>query len=275
MGFDVPLGKRSGPEPEGRPALLSYREWSLGERAGPSSGAIVNADDWGENAITTKRIWDCVKAGSVGSVSAMVFMEDSERAAELARTNGVDAGLHLNLTSGFSAATGSSRLSLHHERVAAYLGQSRMTPYVYHPGLASSFRYVVASQFEEFQRLYGDPLPRVDGHHHMHLCANVMMDRLLPRNCVIRRNFSFARGEKSWLNRFARGIYDTLLSSRYKMVDALVPLAPVEPSERLARLFSRACLASVEFETHPVRQDEYEFLMGGGVFQYARQRTDD
>ena len=45
---------------------------------------------------------------------------------------------------------------------------------VYHPGLASSFEYVVKAQLEEYERLYGAPANRVDGHHHMHLCANVV-----------------------------------------------------------------------------------------------------
>ena len=35
-------------------------------------------------------------------VSAMVFMEDSERAASIARADAIDAGLHLNFTTAFS-----------------------------------------------------------------------------------------------------------------------------------------------------------------------------
>src|SRR5881296_2959155 len=65
---------------------------------------IVNADDWGRDCRTTGRILDCALRGAVSSVSAMVFMEDSERAATLARERGIDVGLHLNFTTSFSAS---------------------------------------------------------------------------------------------------------------------------------------------------------------------------
>lgn len=72
--------------------------------APPTQGAlIVNADDWGRDLETTDRTLDCILRGAVSSVSAMVFMQDSERAAILALQRGVDAGLHLNFTSRFSA----------------------------------------------------------------------------------------------------------------------------------------------------------------------------
>ena len=64
---------------------------------------IVNADDWGRDAETTDRIFECVVPGAVSSVSAMVFMQDSERAAGIAREHGIEAGLHLNFTTPFSA----------------------------------------------------------------------------------------------------------------------------------------------------------------------------
>ena len=63
---------------------------------------IINADDWGYDAHTTTRALTCVERGSISSVSAMVFMEDSERAAAVARDRGIDAGLHLNLDTPFS-----------------------------------------------------------------------------------------------------------------------------------------------------------------------------
>src|SRR5579863_5715924 len=59
---------------------------------------IINADDWGVNREATDRTLDCVLRKTVSSASAMVFMEDSERAAQLALEAGVDTGLHLNLT---------------------------------------------------------------------------------------------------------------------------------------------------------------------------------
>src|ERR1051326_6627341 len=64
---------------------------------------VINADDWGRDLENTSRTLDCIRRGSVSSVSAMVFMEDSERAAEIAQERKVDAGLHLNFTTAFSA----------------------------------------------------------------------------------------------------------------------------------------------------------------------------
>jgi predicted glycoside hydrolase/deacetylase ChbG (UPF0249 family) len=67
-----------------------------------SSGAlIINADDWGRSRETTDRTLECWERGSISSVSAMVFMEDSVRAAALARERGIDTGLHLNFTTPF------------------------------------------------------------------------------------------------------------------------------------------------------------------------------
>ena len=82
---------------------------------------IVNADDWGRDGETTDRIFECMQRNAVSSVSAMVFMADSERAAVLARENGVDAGLHLNFTMPFSAPNCPGRLLEHQRRVGAYL----------------------------------------------------------------------------------------------------------------------------------------------------------
>jgi predicted glycoside hydrolase/deacetylase ChbG (UPF0249 family) len=44
---------------------------------------IVNADDWGRNRDATDRSLECHRNGRITTVSAMVFMEDSERAADL------------------------------------------------------------------------------------------------------------------------------------------------------------------------------------------------
>jgi len=52
---------------------------------------IVNADDWGRDVQTTDRMLECLLHRSVSSVSAMVFMADSERAANLASEHKVDA----------------------------------------------------------------------------------------------------------------------------------------------------------------------------------------
>jgi chitin disaccharide deacetylase len=223
---------------------------------------IVNADDWGRDAVTTGRSLDCILGGAVSSVSAMVFMEDSERAASLALQHGVDAGLHLNLTTPFSALQRPSPLADHQLRLSRFLTSNRWAQVIYHPGLAASFEYVVNAQLEEFVRLYGFAPGRVDGHHHMHLCGNVLFQKLLPEGTIVRRNFSFAPGEKNAINRFYRNWQDRSLARRHRMTDFFFSLPPLEPRSRLARFFDLAERFDVELETHPVVRQEYDFLLG-------------
>jgi hypothetical protein len=140
---------------------------------------------------------------------------------------------------------------------------------VFNPALAKSFEYVVAAQIDEFRRLYGADPARLDGHHHMHLCANVLLRRLLPSGTLVRRNFSFKPGEKGVVNRTYRRLVDGRLSRRHRLADYLFSLAPLEPSSRLERIFSLARHHVVEMETHPVRAQEYSFLMGDEIFRRA------
>jgi len=228
---------------------------------------IINGDDWGRNTETTDRMFECVAHGTVSSVSAMVFMEDSERAAAIARDRAVDAGLHLNLTTPFSASNCPSRLADRQREIASYLLRWTFHRVVFHPGLARSFEYVVKAQLDEFGRLYGTLPGRIDGHHHMHLCANVLLGRLLPAGTLVRRNFSFQAGEKSLVNRLYRGALDWGLARRHRLVDFFFSLPPLDPPSRLERIFSLANQFTVEVETHPVHPEEYRFLMGEKFLQ--------
>jgi predicted glycoside hydrolase/deacetylase ChbG (UPF0249 family) len=230
---------------------------------------IVNADDWGRDEKTTDRTLECVIAGAVSAVSAMVFMEDSARAATIALESGIDAGLHLNFTTAFSMPGSPARLREHQEKLSRYLRPSRFASVVFHPGLVSSFEYVVASQLDEFRRLYGRNADRIDGHHHMHLCANVLLAKLLPEGVIVRRNFTFAPGEKNFANRLYRQTVDRLLARRHLISDCFFSLAPLVPQERLKRIFNSATECVVELETHPVNPAEHEFLAGGEIFRWT------
>lgn len=250
---------------------------SEGRNGGSSNAAlIINADDWGRDRENTDRIHDCVRRGTVSSVSAMVFMEDSERAAETAREKDIDAGLHLNFTTTFSGENCPRPLREHQRKVAEYL-RNYFARIIYHPGLTRSFEYVIAAQRDEFQRLYGKAPERLDGHFHMHLCANVLFGKLLPPDTIVRRNFSFARGEKGSINRGYRRVLDYLLARRHRIVDFFFALSPLEPLERLQRIFALGRQFVVELETHPVEPKEFRFLMSeevlaqAGTLQIARK----
>lgn len=231
---------------------------------------IINADDWGRDHQTTEPIRQCIARGTVSSVSAMVFMEDSERAAALARERGIDAGLHLNLSAPFTGSNCPTKLLERQGQVAKFLLRHPMARIVFHPGLASSFEYAVAAQIEEFTRLYGFAPQRIDGHHHLHLCANVVFGRLLPAGTIARRNFTFPSGEKSFINRWYRRAMDRSLARNHSFVDFLFNLAPLEPADRLRRIVALARKHLVEVETHPINQEEFGFLMGGQIFDLVR-----
>jgi chitin disaccharide deacetylase len=251
----------------GQPSSAAARDNSLAcDAPGRSNAAvIINADDWGRDVLTTDRTLECVLGGSVSSVSAMVFMADSERAAGLARLHGVDAGLHLNFTLPFTATACPPQLLEHQRKLARFAKSYWRAATIYHPGLASSFEYVVKAQMEEYQRLFGTTPGRIDGHHHMHLSANVMAQRLLPGGIIVRRNFSFGSGEKGYLNRLFRLRQDGKLSRRHRIADFFFDLIPFEPTTRLEKILALADRYDIEIETHPVRDEEYRFLMGGGV----------
>ena len=233
------------------------------------ASVIVNADDWGRDRYTTGRSLECFLLGAVSSVSAMVFMEDSERAADLSRQHGVDAGLHLNFTLPFSAGQCSVQLRERQQRLSSALSSNRFAPALYHPFLAASFEYVVKAQLEEYERLYGTATKRLDGHHHMHLCANVLMQELLPEGAIVRRNLSFARGEKGFFNRVYRHRQDRRLARRQRLADFFFDLQPMEPRQRLEDIFDLAERFDIEVETHPVRDEEYRFLTEGGLMRCA------
>ena len=233
---------------------------------------IINADDWGRDRNTTERTLDCIRLGSVSSVSAMVFMEDSERAAAVSREHGVDGGLHLNFTTPFSAPGVPARLMECQQQLTRYLRRHRFAQAVFHPGLSRSFEYVAKAQLDEFARLYGIEPDRIDGHHHMHLCANIVLGNVMPAGTLARRNFTFQAGEKGIINRWYRRFVDSLLQRRHRLVDCLFTLPPLEPRDRLQRIFSLAQRFAVEVEAHPVNPEEYKFLTDGEIFHLAGDR---
>jgi predicted glycoside hydrolase/deacetylase ChbG (UPF0249 family) len=237
----------------------------------PDGLLIVNADDWGRTSETTDRIQECVGQGVVSSVSAMVFMEDSGRAAAMAVDRGIEAGLHVNFTTSFSGERCPTRLAEHQQALARCLRRSRFAQIIFHPGLVHSFRYVLAAQVDEFRRLYGKEPDRFDGHHHMHLCTNVLAQRLLPEGAIVRRSFSFQTGERSWPNRLYRRLVDRQLARRHRIVDFFFSLTPLEHAARWQRIVSLARQFVVEVETHPVAPTEYRFLASGELMSSARE----
>jgi len=235
---------------------------------------IINADDWGGSVVETNAALRCYRAGRITSVSAMVFMADSERAAELAKENEIDAGLHLNFSETFTGRNISGRLSECQNRLASYLRRNKYSQLFYNPFLRKTFSYSYQSQAEEFERLFGKPPSHIDGHHHMHLCANMLFSNLIPAGRKVRRNFSFSPGEKSWLNRTYRALVDRWLAHRYQLPDYFFDLTQSIRSKKMERVMVLAKSSRVEVMTHPIFQLESDYLMSD-EFEALLQRLED
>ncbi|MCK5231874.1 MAG: ChbG/HpnK family deacetylase, partial [Desulfobulbaceae bacterium] len=161
---------------------------------------IITADDYGKTRHTTANILKCFSSKRITSASAMVFMEDSERAASLSQNSDLEIGLHLNFTEPFNACCVPPNIRQHQNEIAAYLNKNKFTQIIYNPFLSDSFKFLFRAQQEEFVRLYGKLPDFINGHHHMHLCANVLGGNIIPKSTRVRRTFTFDPGEKSFFN---------------------------------------------------------------------------
>jgi len=222
---------------------------------------IINADDWGRSVVETDAARRCYGAGRITSVSAMVFMEDSERAAELAKENELDVGLHLNFTDRFTANHYPVTLGNYHRKIVGFLTANKYTQLLYNPFLRKEFAFSYQAQAEEFARLFEKPPSHIDGHHHMHLCANLVLSDVIPAGTKMRRNFSFWPGEKSIVNRTYRSLVDRWLVRKYQLPDYFFDLTHCIQERKLDRVATLAKSGNVELMTHPVVHSETEYLM--------------
>ena len=221
---------------------------------------IINADDWGRTTADTDAALSCYQQGSITSVSAMVFMEDSVRASHLAKESGLDVGLHLNLDQPFTGSHRSKRLAANHQRIVDFLRAGRYHFLLYHPFLTGSFLSTYQEQMDEFIRLYGKPPTHIDGHHNMHLCANMLVNKVIPYGENIRRNFSFWPGEKNRINRCYRSVVDAWLRTRYRTTDYFFSLKLARLNRSVARVRELSKQSLVELMTHPAASDEFNYL---------------
>jgi predicted glycoside hydrolase/deacetylase ChbG (UPF0249 family) len=222
---------------------------------------IINADDLGRNRETTANSMSCHREGRITSGSAMVFMADSRRAAELATAAGLETGLHLNLSLPFDGPGLSSGLLGQHLPLVKYYRRSKWAQVLYNPLLKKKLEYVFKAQYDEYIRLYGSEPAKIDGHHHMHLCMNMIVGRVMPQGCRVRRNFSFEPHEKDIFNRTYRRLIDACLTRRYSCADFFFSIEPVHDSRRLERIIRLGLISDVEIMTHPIRAEEHDYLM--------------
>jgi predicted glycoside hydrolase/deacetylase ChbG (UPF0249 family) len=224
---------------------------------------IVNADDWGRSKEETDIPLAFYRQGQVTSVTAMVFMPDSERAAEIGRAEKIPTGLHLNFIEPFSGAGTGSTLIDRQRKIIAFLKRNRYNQVLYNPFLRQAFEYVFRAQLEEFQRLYRQAPTHFDGHKHMHVCANMLLSCPIPRGQKVRRSFSFEARDKGFVNRGYRSWVNRRLASRYTVTEYFFALSQQLSTERFSRVCRLAANATVELMTHPAIPAEQNFVAGG------------
>jgi len=235
---------------------------------------IINADDWGRSVAETDAALKCFRERRITSVSAMVFMQDSKRAARLAKDYELDdVGLHLNFSEEFTDKSCSETLKEHQGRIIRFLKRGKYAQLLYNPFLRKAFAYCYQAQVEEFMRLFEKSPSHIDGHHHMHLCANLLLSKSIPAGMRLRRNFSFWPGEKGFLNRAYRGLVDRWLARQYRLVDYFFDLTQCIEGKKLDRVAALAKSSNVELMRHPVVNWEQEYLMSD-EFQEILQRLE-
>jgi predicted glycoside hydrolase/deacetylase ChbG (UPF0249 family) len=222
---------------------------------------IINADDLGRSKAATDNTLACHAQRRLTSTSAMVFMADSERAAELALSAGIDVGLHVNLSESFTGQSVPPRLRADHEKIRRFLKSSKYALLIFHPLLRDQFRHEFTDQYAEFLRLYRRPPSHIDGHQHMHLASNMLFQHLLPTGTKVRRSFSFQPGEKSVFNRWYRKAVDRRLARHHRLTDYFFALSQNSAPERIKHIVALAETSNVELMTHPEIPFDHEFLM--------------
>jgi predicted glycoside hydrolase/deacetylase ChbG (UPF0249 family) len=226
---------------------------------------IVNADDLGLGQAETDAILDCFGRGAVTSATALVWMRDSERAAELARAAGLPVGLHLNLIEPFSAPDVPAGVADTQLRVVRRLRSRRAFTQIYHPSWARDFERCIADQLARFEQLYGRPPTHVDGHQHMHLAFNALFARALRPVKRYRRPVNRTPTESPPRKRAARAIVDRLVRLRFATTDWCISIRPLHPQlggSGIAQELSRADRGSLELVVHPGYDDERALLTG-------------
>jgi chitin disaccharide deacetylase len=176
----------------------------------------------------------CYAKGRITSTSAMVFMTDSERPSEVASGTGLDTGLHVNFSEEFSAGSVPKELRKAHDQIRRFLTAPKYALLSFNPLLIRQFEFVFAAQL-------ADRSPSLlDGHQHLHLATNMLIQRLLPTGAKVRRRFSFRHREKSFVNRWYRSAVDRRLMRRHRVTDHFFSLSDYLAPDRFERVI---CLA--------------------------------
>ena len=230
---------------------------------------IINADDFGKNKRATDNIYRCHQRCKITTTGAMVFMKDSERSAEIAYSGDMDVGLHLNFTQNFDGKIiNSQKLKEYHNQIRQYLNKSKYNSILYNPLLINQFDYVYKYQVEEFYNLFKKEPAHINGHHHMHLCTNMLMHKIIPGNKYVRTTFTFKRRQRNAMNRLYRKFISLYVERNYISTNNFYSLKAIiddyhNRADRLHEIIYLSKNHSIEISVHPEKFDEFRYLMSG------------
>ncbi len=223
-------------------------------RLGSMGLLIVNADDLGLDVSTTDSILRCFRAGRVSSASALVWMSDSRRAAELAREANLPIRLHLNLTEPFTDPSVPADVRGRQGRMARHFARWPIAYWICNPLRQSTIEACIRDQMHQFDRLYGE-LPReVDGHQHVHTCLNVLLARSLGNVEAMRATFNLPPDDEGLAKRGVQRAINGAVRLRFESTQWFTYLrkgTSCRSVQDLARIIARAKTESVELMTHP------------------------
>jgi predicted glycoside hydrolase/deacetylase ChbG (UPF0249 family) len=227
---------------------------------------IVNADDLGYSRTSTDATLECLAEGRITSATAMVYMEDSDRASDAFRDAPIGIGLHLNLSEAFSAESVPRRVRDTQARLAELFRSDRrrqVRRWIYDPRIRADVERSIGNQLDRFQALYRRPPTHVDGHQHVQLSPNVFLAGALPAGTKMRRALDRSGSPRS-MARLASSLRQRLISRRFACTEHFFDISEVDPSGDAEDADARLRLAdftSVEVMAHPRFDHEYARLM--------------
>ncbi len=227
----------------------------------------INADDWGLRPDITDAILECWGYGAITCCSAMVHMEDSARAAALAKSARLPLGLHVNLTTEFTDAKAPYAVRERQREAAAYFARAGWRRFIFDPLRSRSLDACIVDQIDEFQRLYGAEPIHADGHQHVQIYPTVLGARALGRVRSLRRSETFKRGERPFANRAYRRLINGWIAHRFDSPARFVSIRDIHPDlggVGIEGVVADAAHEDVEVMVHPGMHDERRVLLSAG-----------
>jgi len=216
---------------------------------------IANADDLGASPRVTKAILECVDAGAISSISAMVWMHGTSRAADEVRGRGLPIGLHLNLTMPFDDPDVPGGPMERQRLLTTLLTKDSWMEPPDLSGVESVVHTAVAEQLAEFRARFGEPT-HIDGHHHVHLNGAVL--EAVPADLPVR---AVPRQPAAALDE--PGAWERTLRRRFVTPDLSLALEQLHPGAEGPGLevLQLARDRTVEVVAHPAQPADRELLL--------------